>query len=172
MNDGGAPVSGAADAKARALAGKYMVFRLGDEEYGLGIRDVREIIGRMDVRRVPGAHADIRGVVNLRGKVIPVVDLRLKLAMERTMDTDQTVLIVVQRAAGGEAPATAVVVDEVLEVLDIDPASVEPPPGLGGAAPTAEIVLGIGKAGSRVVFLLDAQRILLPAEHGIGVSAA
>ncbi|HEY5956434.1 MAG TPA: chemotaxis protein CheW, partial [Polyangiaceae bacterium] len=85
---------------ARQLAGKYMTFKLASEEYGLAILRVREIIGLMDITRVPRTKCFIRGVINLRGKVIPVVDLRLVFGMERVDNTDQTVIIVVQWTTG------------------------------------------------------------------------
>src|SRR5512142_823670 len=80
------------------LAGKYMAFRLANEDYGLAILKVREIIGMMDITRVPCTDSFIRGVINLRGKVIPVIDLRAKFGMEPCQTTDQTVIIVVQYA--------------------------------------------------------------------------
>src|SRR5512136_1847918 len=88
-----------ATAQANAhLAGKYMAFRLANEDYGLAILKVREIIGMMDITRVPCTDSYIRGVINLRGKIIPVIDLRAKFGMEPCQTTDQTVIIVVQYA--------------------------------------------------------------------------
>jgi purine-binding chemotaxis protein CheW len=86
-------------ASVAGLAGKFMTFRLAREEYGLEILKVRELIGLMEITRIPRAPAHVRGVINLRGKVIPVVDLRLKFGMAPTDATSQTVIIVVQLSA-------------------------------------------------------------------------
>jgi purine-binding chemotaxis protein CheW len=152
------------------LQGKYMTFKLADEEYGLEILKVREIIGLMDITRVPRAEGFIRGVINLRGKVIPVVDLRLKFGMEKTENTDQTVIIVVQYSVKGTDFTMGILVDEVLEVLSIEADQIEPPPSFGGAVET-EFILGIGKAEKRVIFLLDIGRVLT-ADDALGLSAA
>jgi purine-binding chemotaxis protein CheW len=142
------------------LAGKYMTFKLADEIYGLEILKVREIIGLMDITRVPRSAEFIRGVINLRGKVIPVADLRLKFGMEACQATDQTVIIVVQCLVAGRNLTMGILVDQVLEVLKIEPAQIEAPPSLGEVAMESQFVLGVGKAGERVVFLLDIARVL------------
>jgi purine-binding chemotaxis protein CheW len=142
------------------LAGKYMTFQLAQEVYGLEILKVREIIGLMDITRVPRSADFIRGVINLRGKVIPVVDLRLKFGMERTEATDQTVIIVVQCAVDGRPLTMGLLVDQVLEVLSIDGAQIEPAPSLAHAQLDEEFILGVGKHEKRIVFLLDIARIL------------
>jgi purine-binding chemotaxis protein CheW len=148
----------------RFLAGKYMTFKVADEEYGLEILKVREIIRLLEITRVPRAPAFVRGVINLRGKVIPVVDLRRKFDMDAVEATDQTVIIVVQveRAAGPLTMAT--LVDQVLEVRSIDASQIEPPPPLGSAAMDTSFILGVGKAEKRVVFLLDIGKVL-STEH-------
>ena len=142
------------------LAGKYMTFQLAREEYGLEILKVREIIGLMEITRVPRTREFVRGVINLRGKVIPVVDLRLKFGMERTEATDQTVIIVVQCAVDGRPLTMGLLVDQVLEVLSIDPGQIEPAPSLAHAQLDEEFILGVGKHEKRIVFLLDIARIL------------
>ena len=157
--DRAAPESPAADLGMR-LAGKYMTFQLDREIYGLEILKVREIIGLMDITRVPRAADFIRGVINLRGKVIPVADLRLKFGMDACQATDQTVIIVVQCAVAGRNLTMGILVDQVLEVLSIEPAQIEPPPALGEAAVEAQFIMRVGKAGERVVFLLDIGKVL------------
>ena len=152
-----------------ALAGKYMTFKLGREDYGLQILKVRELIGLMDITRVPGTPESVRGVINLRGKVIPVVDLREKFGMGRTQATDQTVIVVVQL---GAALTLGVLVDEVLEVLDLPATHIEPPPALGTASFDLDFILGIGKADKRVVFLLDIDRVLSASERAAVSTAA
>ena len=121
---------------AQRLAGKYMTFKLAAEEYGLEILKVRDVIGLMEITRVPKTMEFIRGVINLRGKVIPVVDLRLKFGMEATALTEQTVIIVVQFASGEREMTMGILVDEVQEVLDIAAEGIEPPPDFGSAAST------------------------------------
>ncbi len=143
------------------LAGKYMTFRLASEVYGLEILKVRELIGLMEITRIPRAPLHVRGVINLRGKVIPVVDLRRKFELEATDATSQTVIIVVQLAAESGALTMGILVDEVLEVRAIDAADIEAPPNLQGQA-TASFILGVGKADKRVIFLLDIDRMLAP----------
>jgi purine-binding chemotaxis protein CheW len=142
------------------LAGKYMTFKLADEEYGLEILKVREIIGLMDITRVPCTSGFIRGVINLRGKVIPVIDLRLKFDMPACEATDQTVIIVVQYSTGATQMTTGILVDQVLEVLSINAAQIEPAPSLGSSGTSTEFILGVGKADKRVIFLLDIGRVL------------
>lgn len=149
---------------AGTLAGKYMTFKLATEEYGLQILKVREIIGLMDITRVPKTDLFMRGVINLRGKVIPVIDLRLKFAMEETEPTDQTVIIVVQLTEGNNDLTIGVIVDEVLEVLDIQAQQIEPPPSYGGSAIDTDFILGIGKSEKRVIFLLDINKVLTDQE--------
>jgi purine-binding chemotaxis protein CheW len=151
---------------AAALAGKYMTFKLAREEYALEILKVREIIGLMEITHVPRTEEFVRGVINLRGRVIPVIDLRLKFGMERVVATDQTVIIVVQVLTGsGQELTMGILVDEVVEVLDIAAAQIEPPPDFGSAIRT-EFILGVGKAEKRVIFLLDIGRVLSGEELG------
>ena len=144
---------------AAQLAGKYMTIKLANEEYGLQILKVREIIGLMDITRVPCAREFIRGVINLRGKVIPVIDLRLKFQMAACEATDQTVIIVVQYASAGHQLTMGILVDQVLEVLSIAGNQIEPAPTFGDGGST-DFILGVGKAEKRVIFLLDIGRVL------------
>jgi purine-binding chemotaxis protein CheW len=146
------------------LAGKYMTFKLAQEEYGLSIKRVREIIGLMDITRVPRAPGWVRGVINLRGRVIPVIDLRLKFDMEHVDSTDQSVIIVVQHEEGTRVLTMGILVDQVLEVLSIPGEQIEPPPQFGDDSLHTEFILGVGKADRRVIFLVDIGRVLNPAE--------
>ena len=161
---------------ATQLAGKYMTFKLGQEAYGTRILKVRELIALMEITRVPSAPPFLRGVINLRGKVIPVVDLRLKFGMSATEASDQTVIVVVQvRGPSGEGELTmGVLVDEVLEVLDILPAAIEPPPALGSAAASLDtaFILGVGKADRGIIFLLDIDLVLAAHERAALQQAA
>ncbi len=141
------------------LGGKYMTFQLAREVYGLEILAVREIIGLMEITRVPRAPAHFRGVINLRGRVIPVVDLRAKFGMEPVEATEQTVIIVVQCQVDGRALTLGLLVDLVLEVLTIEGSQIEPPPDLG-ARSIEGFIRGVGKTAHGVAFLLDTARIL------------
>lgn len=160
------------EATALALAGKYMTFKLGREDYGLQILKVRELIGLMDITRVPGTANFVRGVINLRGKVIPVVDMRQKFGMGATEPTDQTVIVVAQLQSKDGVIVMGILVDEVLEVLDIPEKQIEPPPQLSGNAIDTEFILGVGKAEKRVIFLLDIDRVLSAQERTQLASAA
>ena len=142
-----------------ALAGKYLTFKLDVEEFGLEILKVQEIIKMMDITRVPRTPAFVRGVINLRGKVIPVVDLRLKFEMDAKQNTDKTCVIVVTVRRGSGAVVMGIIVDEVSEVLDVAGASIEPSPEFGAAVDTS-FILGMGKVGERVVTLLDVDKVL------------
>ena len=153
-----------------AVAGKHMCFQLAAEHYGLPILDVRELIGLMPITAVPRAPGFVRGVINLRGKVIPVIDLRLQFGMEPCPATDQTVIIVVQCAVEGRALTMGLLVDRVLEVLSIGADQIEPAPSFG-ATESADFLLGVGKAGQRVVFLLDIARLLSAPERAALESA-
>lgn len=142
------------------LAGKYMTFKIASEEYGLEILKVREIIGLLDITRIPRTPEHIRGVINLRGRVIPVIDLRLKFGMAQAEATDQSVIIVVQYHFRGQDITTGILVDEVEEVLDVQADRIEPPPTYGSEAIDTDFILGVGKADKRVIFLLDIGKVL------------
>jgi purine-binding chemotaxis protein CheW len=144
-------------------AGKYLTFRLAQEEYGLEILKVREIIGLMDITKVPRTPHDIRGVINLRGKVIPVVDLRLKFDMEAKEDTEETCIIVVDIAGEEGSVLMGILVDAVSEVLDIQSNEIEDPPTFGAGVDT-RFILGIGKVKNTVKILLDVDRVLTGVE--------
>lgn len=139
--------------------GKFLTFLMANEKYGLEILKVREIIGMMDVTSVPTTPAFIRGVINLRGKVIPVVDLRLKFGIEAREDTQRTCIIVVQIAHPGQEMIMGIIVDEVSDVLDIDRNQIEPPPSFGANIRT-DFILGMGKADQKVLTMLDIDRVL------------
>jgi len=139
--------------------GKYLTFALANEEYGLEILKVREIIGYMDITAVPQTPAHVKGVINLRGQVIPVVDLRAKFGMETTEVTEETCIIVVEIAHGDRKFSTGIVVDHVQEVLDIAGEDIEEAPQFGSAVNT-DFILGMGKIGNSVKILLDIDRVL------------
>lgn len=147
----------------KAEAGKYLTFSLANEEYGLEILKVQEIIGLMDITRVPKVPAYIRGVINLRGKVIPVVDLRRKFELETQDDTERTCIIVVQCHRNDMLMTMGIIVDQVSEVLDIKQDQLEAPPALGNQVDT-DFIMGMGKVAKKVVMLLDIEKVLAAGE--------
>jgi purine-binding chemotaxis protein CheW len=151
-------------------ASKYMTFKLAKEEYGVEILKVTELIGLLEMTRVPCAKPYIRGLINLRGKVIPVVDLRTKFGMPRTEPTSQTVIIVVQIAFAAGNVTMGILVDEVLEVRAIPKGEIEPPPALPSDVDIS-FIRGVGKADKRIVFLLDIDRVLSLEERSEVLSA-
>ena len=140
-------------------AGKYLTFALGKEEYGLEILKVREIIGYVDITAVPQTPHYVKGVINLRGQVIPVIELRAKFGLPSTEVTDQTCVIVVEVASGNRTYSKGLIVDNVEEVLDIAGENIEETPQFGSNIDT-EFILGMGKVGDAVKILLDIDKVL------------
>jgi len=145
------------------LAGKYLTFKLADEEYGLEILKVREIIGMMAITSLPRTPAFVRGVINLRGKVIPVIDLRKKFELAATDDTALTCIIVVDVASQNGRIQIGILVDSVSEVLDIHGSDIEAAPSFGTNIDTA-FILGMAKAKGSVKILLNIEKVLSSAE--------
>ena len=158
---------------AKTRAGKYLTFVLAEESYGLEILKVREIIGLMSITAVPRTPEFVKGVINLRGKVIPVVDLRLKFGLTEAQHTDETCIIVVDVAS----VEMGIVVDKVSEVLNIQGQDIEDAPSFGTEVNT-DFILGMGKANGKVTILLDIAKVLDTAglqqvlEAGAATSAA
>jgi purine-binding chemotaxis protein CheW len=153
--------------KIEERAGKYLTFALAKEEYGLEILKVREIMGMMDITAVPNTPAYVKGVINLRGKVIPVIDLRLKFGLEEREMTNETCIIVVEV----DSALMGLIVDKVLEVSDIDGSDIEDPPAFGINIDT-DFILGMGKAKSRVIILLNINKVLTGKEiNEIGLAS-
>jgi len=142
------------------LAGKYLTFTLGRESYGIGVLKVREIIRIMDVTSVPQMPPYIKGVVNLRGKVVPVVDLRIKFELADAGMTERTCIVVAQlRTASGGSALIGFIVDGVEEVVSIATEDLEPTPDFGAALDT-QYILGMAKIKGRVKTLLDMDRLI------------
>ena len=142
--------------------GKYLTFAIADEEYGLEILKVREIIGYMDITPVPQTPAYVKGVINLRGQVIPVVDLRTKLGMQQAQVTEETCIIVVEATRNGQKNDTGLVIDRVQEVLYISGEQIQETPEFGVSVNT-DFILGLGKVGKSVKILLDIDKVLAGA---------
>ncbi|MGE5295278.1 MAG: chemotaxis protein CheW [Solirubrobacterales bacterium] len=145
--------------RTRAAAGKYLTFALGHEEFGLEILKVREIIGYMPITAIPQTPSYVKGVINLRGQVIPVVDLRAKFAMDTAVTTSETCIIVVETTQGAGKCNTGIVVDRVRDVLDVLDENIEDSPNFGAGVDT-DCILGMGKIGDSVKILLDIDRVL------------
>ena len=145
------------------MATQYLTFMVAGEMFALPIAGIKEIVEFREPTVVPMMPAFIRGVINLRGKVIPVLDLRLKFGLPPVASNSQTVIIVVQIAGRGNSSTMGVLVDEVLEVRAIAAPDIEPAASLQGQL-DAEFILGVGKVEKRVLFLLDIDRILNPQE--------
>lgn len=148
---------------AEGVGGKYLTFALADEEYGVDILRVREIIGMMEITPVPRTPDFILGVVNLRGKVIPVIDLRLKFELPYKEPDDRTCIIVVEVRYREETIQMGIVVDRVNEVVDVKEEEIEATPSFGIGLDTSYI-LGMAKVGNKVKILLDIDRVLSSSE--------
>ncbi len=140
------------------VGGKYLTFRLAKESYGLEILKVSELIKIMDITHVPQMPNFVKGVINLRGRVIPVIDLRLKFGLEELPYTEETCIIVVNLGS-----QIGIIVDTVEEVTDIDEHDIEPPPHMGYGVGT-EFIRGMGKVDERVKILLDIEKVLTSEE--------
>ncbi len=141
------------------IAGKYLTFDLAEEEYGVEILRVREIIGMMAITPVPKTPEYVLGVINLRGKVIPVVDLRLKFGLPYKEPDERTCVIVVEMTGDGGTVQMGIVVDRVNEVVDVKAGEIEPTPSFGVSLDTA-FILGMAKVGDKVKILLDIDKVL------------
>ena len=138
--------------------GKYLTFVLGLEEYGIGIRKVKEIIGMLPITPVPRTPEHLKGVINLRGKVIPVVDLRVKFGMKEKEYSERTCIIVVEVRGSSGPVLMGIVVDAVSEVLNIRKSDIEDPPTFRGKGDPGYI-LGLAKTGKTLKILLDIDRV-------------
>jgi purine-binding chemotaxis protein CheW len=139
--------------------GKYLTFTLAGEEYGIGILKIKEIIGMMPITFVPQTPNFVKGVVNLRGKVIPVMDLRLRFGMDAMDYTDRTCIIVVEITGDAGNIMIGIVVDTVSEVLNIKGEDIEDTPAFGTKLDT-DYILGMAKTDGGVKILLDIDRVL------------
>jgi len=143
--------------------GKYLTFSMADEEYGVGILKIKEIIGMMSITTVPQTPEFVKGVINLRGKVIPVVDLRLKFGMDFIDYTERTCIIVVETEGSSGTVQIGIVVDSVSEVLNITGADIEETPTFGTKLNT-DFILGMAKMEGGVKILLDIDQVLSAEE--------
>ncbi len=151
-------------AKVSSKEGKYLTFTLSDEVYGIDILKIKEIIGMMDITSIPQTPDYVKGVINLRGKVIPVVDLRLKFGMPAKEYDARTCIIVVEVSGGKEGSLQmGIVVDSVREVVNLKADQMEPPPTFGSRLET-DFIMSMAKMDKMVIILLDIDRVMGAAE--------
>ncbi len=149
---------------------QYLTFKLGDEVFALDIDKVREVLDFTTVTRVPRMPDFMRGVINLRGSVVPVVDLRLKFKMERTEKTTDTCVIITEVTLENEKTVLGALADSVQEVLDLEPQNIEPAPRIGTMLRT-EFIKGMGRQQERFIIILDIDKIF-SVEELLQVQAA
>jgi purine-binding chemotaxis protein CheW len=152
-------------------APQYLSFTVAGTDYGLPILAVKEILQHEEPTGVPGAPASIRGVINVRGQVVPVVDLAVKFAKPPTVATARTCILVVETRAAGDGLVLGVLADAVNEVLDLAPADVEPPPSFGSTV-RLDYLTGVGKVGKAFVLLLELDQVLSASEAGLAAEVA
>src|SRR6476620_8332719 len=153
------PANDNAAAQGDARAGKYLTFQLANEEFGIRVLKVREIMGIMEITAVPQTPAHIKGVINLRGKVVPVIDLRLKFGLAAAEYTQRTCIIVTQVQGESGAVLMGIVVDGVSEVLNLTPSEIEDTPDFGEEY-SGGYLLGMAKVKGKVKILWDIERVL------------
>jgi purine-binding chemotaxis protein CheW len=150
--------------KEHELAAQYLTFRLGEEVFAVDVAKTREVLDVIDITRVPGTPAYMLGVINLRGGVVPVIDLRLKFGLPVAERTRETCIIVLDVTLDGETTVIGAVADSVREVLDLDSSQIEPPPRIGTRLKT-EYIRGMGRIDdNRFLILLDIDRVFSSEE--------
>lgn len=150
-----------ASESTKGLVGRYLTFQLGQESYGIAVMRVREIIRMTEVTGVPQLPSHVKGVINLRGKIIPILDLRCRFELSRIEDTERTCIVVVQvRSTRGGHCLTGLVVDAVEEVVQVSAGEVETAPNFGGRL-QAECIFGMAKIKGRIKALLDIDRVVM-----------
>ena len=157
------PLNDSGTDSTRDIAGKYLTFLLDEEEYGLEIIKVQEIIGLMAITKVPRVPTYMRGVINLRGRIIPTVDLRAKFDIEKAEDTEKTCIIVVEIMSPKGKVNVGIIVDQVAEVLDVAANEIDFAPEFGTNLHT-DFILGVGIVKGQVKILLDIDKVLSTEE--------
>jgi purine-binding chemotaxis protein CheW len=151
---------------------QYLTFKLDGEVFALGIDKVREVLDYTSVTKVPQTPDFMRGVINLRGSVVPVVDMRLKFGMAKTEKTVNTCIIIVEINLEGETTVLGALADSVQEVLDMEPHQIEPAPRIGTKLNT-EFIRGMGKRDEQFIIILDIDKVFTSAElAGVQTSEA
>lgn len=137
---------------------QYLTFKLDEEVLALGIDKVREVLDYTGITKVPQTPDFMRGVINLRGGVVPVIDMRLKFGMAKTEQTVNTCIIIVEVAVEGETVILGALADSVQEVLDLEPQQIEPAPRIGTKLRT-EFIRGMGRRDERFIIILDIDKV-------------
>ncbi len=149
---------------------QYLTFTLGEEDFALDISTVREVLNYTTITRVPRMPQFLSGVINLRGNVVPVIDLRLKLGMSAIRKTADTCIVIVEIEVDGEMTQMGALADSVKEVIDLDPNQISPPPKLGTKL-KSEFIKGMGKQDERFLIILDIDKILSDDELAMMISS-
>lgn len=147
------------------LAGKYLTFGLADETYGLDILRVQEIVGLLPITRVPRLPSAIAGLVNLRGRVVPVVDMRAAFGLPAVEATDRTCIVIVRVMRAGVPVVIGAIVDDVSDVVWLGEESIESTPQFAGGADTS-FIRGVGRLDERVILLLEIDEVLSDVQIG------
>lgn len=146
--------------------GQYLTFKLDEEMFALEISAVREVLEFSSVTKIPRTPDFMRGVINLRGNVVPVMDLKLKFGMEKTEKVINTCVIIVETLVGGEEIILGALADSVQEVVDIELAEIEPPPKIGVKL-DADFIKGMGKRNDEFIIILDINKVFSDAEFSM-----
>jgi len=150
---------------------QYLTFKLGEETFALDVAEVREILDFTSVTKVPRTPLFMRGVINLRGSVVPVMDLRLKFGMSATEQTVNSCIIVVEMSMEGDTVVIGVLADAVQEVIDLEPEQIEPAPRIGTKL-NMEFILGMGKHNGAFMMILDIDKIFESSDIEMQEAAA
>jgi len=154
-----------------AASTQYLTFKLGEETFALDVAEVREILDFTSVTKVPRTPSFMRGVINLRGSVVPVMDLRLKFGMSATQQTVNSCIIVVEMSMEGDTVVIGVLADAVQEVIDLEPEQIEPAPRIGTKL-NMEFILGMGKHNGAFMMILDIDKIFESSDIEMQEAAA
>jgi purine-binding chemotaxis protein CheW len=149
---------------------QYMTFKMGDELFAIDVSQVREVLEIPQITKIPSAPEYMRGVVNVRGQAIPVVDLRVKFGLPRSADTLQSRVIVMELSIDGESAVLGGIADSVHEVIDLEPGDINPPPRIAMRWRT-EFILGMGKRGEDFVIILDVNSVFSSEDLAIVAGA-
>jgi purine-binding chemotaxis protein CheW len=158
-------------AAENAVSTQYLTFKLSEETFALDVAEVREILDFTSVTKVPRTPAFMRGVINLRGSVVPVMDLRLKFGMSATEQTVNSCIIVVEMSMEGDQVVIGVLADAVQEVIDMEPEQIEPAPRIGTKL-NMEFILGMGKHNGAFMMILDIDKIFESSDLDLQEAAA
>ncbi len=137
---------------------QYLTFMLGDEQYAVNVKNVREILELTNITQIPCTYEFMRGVINLRGSVVPVIDMRLKFDMSATEKTIDTCIIVIETKIEDDLIVIGALADSVQEVIDLEQSQIEPPPGIGTKIDT-NFILGVGKYEDEFIIILDMAKV-------------